>query len=336
MTGGVVVLTGGVGGAKLVDGLYRVLPPGELTATVNTGDDFTHLGLPISPDIDSLLYLLSGQANQKLGWGREGESWNFMAALRTLGGPGWFNLGDGDLALHVLRGHALRSGETLSAVTARFAAAWSLDLAIHPMCESPVATWLDTEEGQLPFQDYFVARQCRPIVRAVRYEGAAHAKPPPAVIEALDTARAIIIAPSNPWLSVDPILAMSPPFKRQLQLVDRSCPACLPYRRWCKGAAVKGPTAKLMGELGPDCEQCKRSPTIMRGLIDGLLDPHRRRCATEVLPVASADTMMHAPSEDRCRVAQAALDLSACGYARVTLLDGGRAAENQRRRASHA
>ena len=158
----VVVLTGGVGGAKLVDGLYRLLPVGTLTAVVNTGDDFTHLGLAVSPDIDTLLYTLAGKANQTQGWGREGETWSFMAGLRSLGGEDWFNLGDGDLALHVLRGHALAGGEPLSAVTARFAAAWGLVLGVLPMSDDAVATWLDSEVGPLPFQRYFVELQCHP------------------------------------------------------------------------------------------------------------------------------------------------------------------------------
>ena len=152
MTARYSVLTGGVGGAKLVDGLYRVLPPNSLTAIVNTGDDFRHYGLPVSPDIDTVLYTLSGRSNQSFGWGREGETWNFMAALTSLGGEDWFNLGDGDLALHVLRGAALASGETLSAITMRFATAWDLTLSVLPMSDDPVATWVDCDEGLLSFQ----------------------------------------------------------------------------------------------------------------------------------------------------------------------------------------
>ena len=206
----IVTLTGGVGGAKLVLGLMRICPPEQITAIVNTGDDFQHFGLTISPDIDTLLYTLSGKANAAQGWGREGESWSFMDALKSLGGEDWFLLGDGDLALHVLRSHLLARGETLSAITARFAAAWGLDLTILPMSDDPVATHLNTSEGDMPFQRYFVERRCAPEVRAIRFEGAERAKPAGGVIEAItapDT-RAIVIAPSNPWLSVDPILAV--------------------------------------------------------------------------------------------------------------------------------
>ena len=210
MTGRVVVLTGGVGGAKLVLGLAQVMPPEAITAIVNTGDDFRHLGLAISPDIDTLLYTLAGKANAVQGWGREGETWQFMAALRSLGGEDWFNLGDGDLALHVARSDALGRGETLSAVTRRFAEAWGVRTRMLPMSDDPVATYLMTDAGDLPFQRYFVEQRCAPAVRAIRFEGAAAARPAPGVVEAIcdPATRAILIAPSNPYLSVDPLLAV--------------------------------------------------------------------------------------------------------------------------------
>ena len=154
MTGRVVVLTGGVGGAKLVLGLAQILSAEKITAIVNTGDDFQHFGLHISPDIDTLLYTLSGRANIAQGWGREGESWSFMSALRSLAAEDWFQLGDGDLALHVLRSHALAQGHALSNVTAGFAAAWNLQTHILPMSDQPVSTILTTNEGELGFQDY--------------------------------------------------------------------------------------------------------------------------------------------------------------------------------------
>ena len=301
---GVVVLTGGVGGAKLVDGLYRVLPANTLTAIVNTGDDFVHLGLPVSPDIDSLLYLLSGQANREQGWGREGETWNFMAAVKRLGGPDWFNLGDGDLALHVLRGEALRTGQTLTQVTGQFAAAWLLSLAVYPMTDAPVETWLETDEGRLSFQDYFVARRCCPTVRSISYEGAAKASPSPEVMDALRSASAIVVAPSNPWLSVDPILAI-PAIRRALEQRRVPVVAVSPLVR---GSAVKGPTAKLMAELGIE----PSNASITRhyaGLIDGLLI-HEGDDIPEDVAFATNDTLMHTPI-DRERVATAALDLAA-------------------------
>jgi LPPG:FO 2-phospho-L-lactate transferase len=303
MTGRYAVLTGGVGGAKLVDGLYRLLPPNSLTAIVNTGDDFRHFGLPISPDIDTLLYTLSGKSNQTLGWGREGETWNFMAALRSLSGEDWFNLGDGDLALHVMRGMALEAGETLSAVTARFAAAWELALKVVPMCDDAVPTWVQSDEGPLHFQRYFVERQCQPKVKSVSFEGAASARPAPGVIDAINSAAAVFIAPSNPWLSVDPILAV-PGIREALIGCDGPVIAVSPL---VDGKAVKGPTAKLMGELG-----LAISNDVIwdhyADFLDGLV-VHNEDRSPDGIAVARTDTMMQNAS-DRERVARVALEFA--------------------------
>jgi LPPG:FO 2-phospho-L-lactate transferase len=297
------VLTGGVGGAKLVDGLYHILPPHSLTAIVNTGDDFRHFGLPISPDIDTLLYTLSGKSNLALGWGREGETWNFMAALRSLGGADWFNLGDGDLALHVLRGAALAAGEPLTTIITRFAAAWDLRLSILPMSNDPVATWVETDEGLLPFQSYFVERQCAPRVRAVHFEGAESAFPTPGVIAAIMESDAVFIAPSNPWLSVDPLLAL-PAIRMALQTTKAPIIAVSPL---IKGKAVKGPTAKLMDELG--LEVSNASIAAHYGdWIDGMII-HGTDDAPEGLAIARTDTLMKT-LEDRLRVAGTALALA--------------------------
>ena len=300
----VAVLTGGVGGAKLVEGLYRLLPAGSLTAIVNTGDDFVHFGLPVSPDIDTLLYTLADKANRALGWGREGETWSFMTALRSLGGEDWFNLGDGDLALHVLRGHALAQGEPLSAITARLAAAWELALAVLPMSDDPVATWLDTDEGPLAFQRYFVERRCEPRVSAVRFEGRERARPAPGVVEAIMAADAVLIAPSNPWLSVDPILAV-PSIRAALTACAAPVVAVSPL---VEGKAVKGPTAKLMGELGLEVTNAAIGDHYAE-LLDAML-VHGDDAAPEGLATARTDTLMRDAS-DRTRVAQAALDLAA-------------------------
>jgi LPPG:FO 2-phospho-L-lactate transferase len=298
------VLTGGVGGAKLVDGLYRLLPPNSLTAIVNTGDDFRHFGLPISPDIDTLLYTLSGKSNQALGWGREGETWNFMAALTSLGGENWFNLGDADLALHILRGAALAAGEPLSAIIARFAKAWELQLSILPMSNDNVATWVETDEGLLAFQRYFVERQCAPKVRAVRFEGADNAAPAPGVIDAIMESEAVFIAPSNPWLSVDPLLAI-PAIRAALKTTRAPVIAVSPL---IEGKSVKGPTAKLMGELG--LAVTNHSIAAHYGdWLDGLV-VHGDDEAPDELMIARTDTLMTSPT-DRERVARAALELAA-------------------------
>ena len=307
MSGGVVVLTGGVGGAKLVLGLQQICRPERLTAIVNTGDDFHHLGLAISPDIDTLLYTLSGKSNAKQGWGREGETWTFMEALNSLRGEDWFLLGDGDMALHVLRTHWLASREPLSAVTARFRTAWGLELTILPMSDDPVSTYIDTDEGELPFQRYFVERRCEPALRAIRFEGAGQARPAPGVVEAIcaSETRAILIAPSNPWLSIDPILAV-PGISDALATATAPVIAVSPI---VGGQAVKGPTAKLMSELGIAITN-EAIAAHYAGIIDGLLVDRRDGGDGLDIPYTVTDTLM-ITLNDRARVAQAALDLAA-------------------------
>ncbi|GLV22456.1 LPPG--FO 2-phospho-L-lactate transferase [Sphingobium sp. TomMM35A] len=302
----VVTLTGGVGGAKLVLGLMQICPPEQITAIVNTGDDFRHLGLAISPDIDTLLYTLSGKANKTQGWGREGESWNFMDAVKSLGGEDWFLLGDGDLALHVLRSHLLAEGETLSAITARFASAWELELSILPMSDDPVATHLSTSEGDMAFQRYFVERRCAPEVEAIRFEGAERASAAAGVIEAIadPTTKAILIAPSNPWLSVDPILAV-PGIKEALAVTHAPVVAVSPI---VGGQAVKGPTAKLMGEMGLAVTN-ESIAAHYADVIDGLLVDERDDASGLTIPHDVTDTLMKTLA-DRERVARAALALA--------------------------
>ena len=302
----VVTLTGGVGGAKLVLGLMQICPHEQITAIVNTGDDFQHLGLSISPDIDTLLYTLSGKANKSQGWGREGESWSFMDALKSLGGEDWFLLGDGDLALHVLRSHLLARGETLSAITARFASAWGLGLSILPMSDDPVATHLSTSEGDLPFQRYFVERRCVPEVQAIRFEGAEHAAAAAGVIEAITDPEttAIVIAPSNPWLSVDPILAV-PGIREALAKAPAPVVAVSPI---VGGDAVKGPTAKLMREMGLAITN-QSIAAHYADVIDGLLIDERDDAAGLSIAYDVTDTLMKT-LEDRERVARAALALA--------------------------
>jgi LPPG:FO 2-phospho-L-lactate transferase len=302
----IVVLTGGVGGAKLVLGLMQVVPPEDITAIVNTGDDFRHLGLAISPDLDTLLYTLSGKSNTELGWGRAGETWGFMEAVRSLGGEGWFQLGDADLALHVLRSQALANGEPLSTITDRFARAWDVAVRMLPMSDDPVATHLTTDEGVLPFQRYFVERRCAPAVSAIRFEGAAAARPAPGVIEAiLDPATtAILIAPSNPYLSVDPLLAI-PALRDALVRATAPIVAVSPI---VGGAAVKGPTAKLMTELGIAVTNAAIADHYA-GIADGLLVDARDGVEGLTIAHAATDTLM-LNLDDRARVARAALDLA--------------------------
>jgi LPPG:FO 2-phospho-L-lactate transferase len=246
--GRVVALSGGIGGAKLALGLYRVLPPDRLIVVANTGDDFEHLGLAVSPDLDTLLYTLSGIDNLETGWGRRGETWSFMAALESLGGETWFKLGDGDLATHVERTRRLTAGESLSQITADFTGRLGIRARLLPMSDDRVRTRLLTGAGWLDFQDYFVRRQCAPEVHRIEYEGAGAARPHPAFLAALADAElgAVVICPSNPFLSVDPILSM-PGVRDAMRRSRAPVVAVSPI---IAGAAVKGPTGKIMRELG--------------------------------------------------------------------------------------
>lgn len=265
MKGGVVALSGGVGGAKLALGLSRVLDPARLVVVANTGDDFVHLGLAISPDVDTLAYTLAGVVDPERGWGLAGETWRFMEALGRLGGDAWFRLGDGDLAMHVERTRRLAAGERLAAVTAALAARLGVASRVLPMSDDPVRTRVHTDEGWMGFQDYFVRRRTEPRVQAVEYAGAAAAAPAPGLLEALADPglRAIVICPSNPLLSIGPILAV--PGVRAA-LLARRAPA-VAVSPLIGGAAVKGPTAKMMRELGQEAS----AGQVARGY-EGLID----------------------------------------------------------------
>lgn len=307
--GRVLALSGGVGGAKLALGLARVLPPGQLDIVVNTGDDFTHLGLAISPDLDSVLYALAGVADAERGWGRAGETWQFMAALRQLGGEDWFALGDQDLALHVERTRRLAAGETLTQATAALAAALGVRARLLPMSDDPVRTMVDTDEGRLAFQHYFVRRRCEPRLRGVAFDGAATARPAPELLALADdrTLRAVVLCPSNPWLSVDPLLAL-PGVRAALA----ACPApVVAVSPLVAGRAVKGPTAKLMGELGLAVSH-RSIAQHYAGLVDVLVvDADEPGLAQPGGPrIVVAPTLMNTV-EDRERLALAVLELAA-------------------------
>jgi LPPG:FO 2-phospho-L-lactate transferase len=246
--GPVLALSGGVGGAKLALGLSRILPPDTLTVVANTGDDFEHLGLSISPDLDTLLYTLSGEANPELGWGRRGETWTFMAALEKLGGADWFRLGDGDLATHVERTRRLAAGETLSTIMDDFRHRLGIAARLLPMSDDRVRTRLETDRGWLDFQDYFVRLRCEPVVRHLEFAGGEAARPNPDFLATLGDAnlRAVVVCPSNPFISIDPILAV-PGVRQALRDCQAPVVAVSPI---IGGKAVKGPTAKMMEELG--------------------------------------------------------------------------------------
>jgi LPPG:FO 2-phospho-L-lactate transferase len=240
----ITALAGGVGGAKLVDGLAQSLPPDDLKVIVNTGDDFDHLGLRICPDIDTVCYTLAGLANPETGWGRTEETWNAMENLIGLGGPGWFRLGDKDLGTHLARTTLLASGISLSEITHGFCQAWGIQQAVYPATDQRVPTYVDTDEGELPFQVYFVKRGCQPSVKGFRFADAELALPAPGVLEAIESAEVVVLCPSNPWVSIDPILAI-PGLRDGL-----SGKVVLAISPIIGGQTVKGPAAKMFRELG--------------------------------------------------------------------------------------
>lgn len=239
-----VALAGGVGGAKLADGLARALPPENLTVIVNTGDDFEHLGLYICPDLDTVCYALAGVANPATGWGRADETWGALETLGKLGGPTWFRLGDLDLGLHLERTRRIRLGQPLSQITEHFRRALGIHPRIVPMTDDSVPTWVNTDQGELPFQEYFVHRQCHPRVTGFRFQDVERARPAPGVLDALQEADLVVICPSNPWVSIDPILAV-PGIRTAL----RGTPV-VAVSPIIGGQAVKGPAAKMYAELG--------------------------------------------------------------------------------------
>ena len=236
----IVALAGGVGGAKLAHGLAQILAPQDLTVIVNTGDDFEHYGLFICPDLDTVCYTLAGLANPETGWGRRNETWNVIENAAQLGGPAWFRLGDQDLGTHLERTRRLREGQTLSQITRDFCRAWGIEHTILPMSDQPVRTIVETAEGDLTFQEYFVHRRCEPRVTGFRFEGVERAQPAPGVREAIESADTILICPSNPWVSIDPILSV-------IDSIGKTVVAVSPI---IGGQTVKGPAAKMYRELG--------------------------------------------------------------------------------------
>lgn len=242
----IVAFAGGVGGAKLVDGLAQLLTPQmDLTAIVNTGDDFEHYGLHVCPDLDTVCYTLAGLANNVTGWGRAGETWHVLGSLRNLEGPDWFQLGDHDLGTHLERTRRLGEGEPLSRVTSHFCRCWNVKTNVLPMSDDKISTIVSTVEmGELPFQEYFVKHRCRPSVKGFRFAGIETAKPAPGVLEAIEQADYVILCPSNPWVSIDPILALA---GLREAVSAKTTIAISPL---IGGSSIKGPAAKMYAELG--------------------------------------------------------------------------------------
>ncbi|HRJ75817.1 MAG TPA: 2-phospho-L-lactate transferase [Anaerolineales bacterium] len=236
----ITALAGGVGGAKLAHGLAQVLSPKDLTIIINTGDDFEHLGLTICPDLDTVCYTLANLANPETGWGRKDETWNMISNLEKLGGPSWFRLGDQDFATHIERTRRLKNGESLTQITKDFCEAWEIKHKILPMSDSPVRTMVDTDEGEMAFQEYFVHRRCEPRVKGFRFEGVDETEASIPVKEAIESADTVIICPSNPWVSIDPILKI-------IKKIEKPVVAVSPI---IGGKTIKGPAAKMFTELG--------------------------------------------------------------------------------------
>ncbi|MGE3150700.1 MAG: 2-phospho-L-lactate transferase [Pseudorhodoplanes sp.] len=285
----VLALCGGIGGAKLALGLYRILEPDHLTVVINTGDDFAFLGLSVSPDIDTVTYTLAGISNEATGWGRDAETWNCIANIEMLGGEAWFKLGDKDLAVHIERTRRLRAGETMTQVTADFAARLGISARLLPMSDDPVRTMVRTPDRTLGFQEYFVKLQCGPAVTAIAFEGAQAARPAFLQNLADPDLDLVVICPSNPYLSIDPILAL-PGVRRTLEDCAVPVVAVSPI---VGGQAVKGPTAKIMNELGIAVTQS----SIVRhykGFIDGIVvdEADSEEEMDHNVPVESCKTLM--------------------------------------------
>jgi LPPG:FO 2-phospho-L-lactate transferase len=305
----IVALAGGVGGAKLAHGLALALAqPGTLAQTltviVNTGDDFEHLGLPISPDVDTVMYTLAGLANPETGWGLAGETWSFLDALGQLGGETWFHLGDRDLATHLERRRRLEAGQSLTEVTAALCAALGVRATVLPMSDDRLRTMVQTDEGELGFQEYFVHRQCRPRVSGFVFAGAAQARPTPQVLAALAAADLIVFCPSNPFVSLDPILALP-----GVADLVRARPA-LAVSPIVGGQALKGPAAKMLAELGLDVSAAAVAHHYQGLLQYFVLDVVDEALAGGLrgqgLRVLVTDTVMRTPA-DRARLAEQVL-----------------------------
>jgi LPPG:FO 2-phospho-L-lactate transferase len=262
----VVILSGGVGGARFVRGVVDVADPRDVTVIGNVGDDLDVLGMRVSPDLDSILYALAGLNDEQRGWGRADESWNALATVTELGGESWFALGDRDLGLHLVRTQALRSGEPLSAVTARIAHALGVEAALLPATDDLLRTWIATAAGEFTFQEWFVARGHRDDVDALRFEGAEAATPAPGVLDAIASADLLLIAPSNPYVSIAPILAVP---AIRAALTSRLVP-CVAVSPLIGGRAVKGPADRMLARLAGGTSP-RHVSDCYRGLIDALV-----------------------------------------------------------------
>ena len=303
----VAVLSGGVGGARFVRGLADVVDPGDVTVIGNVGDDVEVLGLHVSPDLDSVLYALADVADEERGWGRADETWHALETVAALGGESWFRLGDRDLGVHLVRTQALRRGEPLSAVTTALCRALGVETTLLPATDDRLRTWLETPAGTFAFQEWFVARGHADEVDAVRFDGAETAAPAPGVVEALESADVILIAPSNPYVSIGPILAV--PAVRAA-LADRRAPV-VAVSPLVGGRAVKGPADRMLRRLAGGTAPAHVA-SCYPGLVDVLVVDRADAHALDDLPLRPlvTETLMR-DGESRRRLAEAALDAAA-------------------------
>ncbi len=298
----VTLLSGGVGGAKLAAGLYDALAPGELTVIGNVGDDLEVLGLHVSPDLDSILYAVAGLNDAERGWGRAGETWNALEAAGFWGGERWFMLGDLDIGLHLVRTDALRGGEPLSTVTRRLGEAAGLSLRLIPATDDPVRTRVVTPAGTFAFQEWFVARRHRDEVDAVLFDGTDEAAPAPGVLEALGRSEAIVIAPSNPYVSIHPILAV--PGVRAA-LASRSV-RCIAVNPLIGGRAVKGPLDRMLQRMAGGTTPAHLA-RCYEGLLDALVIDRSDASARAEVPLVVTDTLI-TDRDAACRLAETILE----------------------------
>ena len=298
----VAVLSGGVGGARFLRGLVEAVDPANVTAIVNVGDDLEVLGLSVSPDLDSVVYALADLSDEERGWGRADETWNALASVEALGGEAWFRLGDRDLGLHLVRTQALGAGQPLSIVTARLLVALGLDTTILPATDDPLRTWVDTPNGSFDFQHWFVARAHRDPVDRVRFESASDARPAPGVLEALHEADLILIAPSNPHVSIGPILAV----ERIRSALERRRVPCVAVSPLIGGKAVKGPAADMLARLEGGTSAAHVAQCYA-GLIDALVIDEADATEDAGVRTIVTKTLMHDAASRRA-LAEVALD----------------------------
>jgi len=302
----IVALAGGVGGARLADGLAQVLQPQQLTVIVNIGDDFTYIGLRISPDLDTVCYTLAGLSNPVTGWGRSNDTWRVLENLREMGVPGWFQIGDADLATHLIRSFRLQQGDRLSQITRDFCHAWGVQVNVLPMSDDIFHTWVYTDEGDLEFQEYFVHRQSKPKVKGFWFEGVEKARPAEGILEAIDRCDAVVICPSNPWVSIDPIFSI-PDLKQAIggHLVIAISPII-------GDQTVKGPAAKMFNELGIQPSALAVAQHYSRTINFLVIDKGDDSLVDDInklgIQTYPTDILMH-DRPDRGRLAQELLDI---------------------------